>query len=435
MSSTSTQISKYIQSRGIKGPWKISGAKRDDFAGAVVIPSLAEADNLFKTLHSLAQNPPEILQRFWVLIVVNNRRDAPLAIKEDNFQTLQRLKVEEAPLKSLLIGWIEAASPGLELPAKGGVGLARKIGFDLALLRLTYDHPAPLLVSLDADTLVRPDYLPALIRHFQNYKSGGAVIPFCHQKGKTEEQERAIERYELFLRAYVLGLAGAGSPYAFHTVGSAMACTAEAYVKAGGMNSRAAGEDFYFLQQLAKTGGISQVKGTVVYPSARASNRVPFGTGRSISLQLAQGKGVVLFYQKDCFRILQDWLNLIAGNLATDGDKIQNMAHKIFPPLADFLDEIQFAKVWLKLQKNYSNPSVLFKAFHGWFDGLKTMKLIHHLSAGPFPRGEPEEVLPELLQWAGLESARKLRRQLDLLRDLQIGEAYCMGQDNSPRLK
>jgi hypothetical protein len=54
------------------------------------------------------------------------------------------------------------------------------------------------------------------------------VIPFCHQQGDTPEEDQAIRRYELFLRAYVLGLARAGSPCAFHTVGSAMACTAEA---------------------------------------------------------------------------------------------------------------------------------------------------------------------------------------------------------------
>jgi len=44
----------------------------------------------------------------------------------------------------------------------------------------------------------------------------------------------------------------AGSPYAYHTIGSAFACRAEAYIAAGGMNRRHAAEDFYFLQQLAK---------------------------------------------------------------------------------------------------------------------------------------------------------------------------------------
>ena len=48
----------------------------------------------------------------------------------------------------------------------------------------------------------------------------------------------------------------AGYPWAMYTVGSAFAVTAEAYVKRGGMNRRQAGEDFYFLQNLAHIGTV-----------------------------------------------------------------------------------------------------------------------------------------------------------------------------------
>jgi hypothetical protein len=319
---------------------------------------------------------------------------------------------------------VDAASEGLELPAKGGVGLARKIGFDLALTRLHYRQVDPLLISLDADTLVRPDYLPSLMRHFQGARVPGAVIPFCHQPGPTPEQDRAIRRYELFLRAYVLGLSRAGSPYAFHTVGSAMACRAGFYARMGGMNVRKAGEDFYFLQHLAKTGGVAQVKGTVVYPSARPSTRVPFGTGRSVSKLLGKEEGAVLFYQKDCFQVLRDWLGLVAQNLESEGKEIRVRTEKISVELAAHLDRIHFIGVWNKLRKNFRDPLKLSSAFHGWFDGLKTMKLIHYLSAGPMPRKEPESVMPELLRWAGLEPAKGIDQQLDLLREIQIGETY-----------
>jgi hypothetical protein len=420
-----SQITKYLQSRGLKGPWKIAGAYQEGFDGAVAIPALAESDHLFTTLQSLAQNPREILSRFFVLVVVNHREDALLSDKLDNEHTLQQLATGDSSLKGLHLAWVDAASKGLELPAKGGgVGLARKIGFDLALPRLRYGPPAPLLISLDADTLVRPDYLPALIRHFQGTKIPGAVIPFCHRPGSSPDQDRAIRRYELFLRAYVLGLSRAGSPYAFHTVGSAMACLAESYARMGGMNLRAAGEDFYFLQNLAKTGGIAQVKGTVVYPSARASKRVPFGTGRSIERLLGNEQVAGLFYQKDCFQILRDWLALIAQNLGSEGEDIRAEAERISAHLAEYLDSIRFITVWDKLRKNFRERILLISGFHGWFDGLKTMKLIHYLSAGPLPRSEPESVIPGFLQWAGLEPVEGLDNQLNLLREIQIGEPY-----------
>ncbi|MDI6755377.1 MAG: hypothetical protein QME78_13410 [Thermodesulfobacteriota bacterium] len=390
-----------------------------------MIPSLAEGQYLWATLASLAQNPSDLLSRFLILVVVNHRRDALLSDKLDNQQTLQMLAAKNPFLSGLCLGWVDAASAGLELPIKtGGVGLARKIGFDLALPRLGYQKVGPLLISLDADTLVRPDYLGAAIHHFRGAEASGAVIPFCHQPGSTTEEDRAIKRYELFLRAYVLGLSRAGSPYAFHTVGSAMACSAEAYVRAGGMNARQAGEDFYFLQHLAKTVGISQVKGTVVYPSPRASHRVPFGTGRSINRLLAGDKEAVMFYQTACFQILGEWLALIAQNINASGEEIRVKAERISKDLGAYLDNIRFSEVWEKLQKNFRDRATLLTGFHSWFDGLKTMKLLHHLSAGPLPRWEPDKTLPQLFQWAGLEPVNGIDGQLALLREMQIGEDY-----------
>jgi len=416
-------ISRYLKSKGIRGPWKTSGNERRDFEGAVVIPALAEKDSLFLTLDSLAKNPPGVLSRFLILIVVNNRGDADPAEKSENEETLDRISKREGIPQNLQIGWVDAASPGLELPLKeGGVGLARKIGFDLALPHLDFDHSPPLLISLDADTLVRSDYLPVVRQHFREVKEGGAVIPFSHQKGESPEQEAAIQRYELFLRSYVLALELAGSPYAFHTVGSTMACRADAYIRMGGMNQRKAGEDFYFLQHLAKTAGVRKLKGTTVFPSARISHRVPFGTGRSVSRLLADERSAVLFYRPECFQILRAWLLLVSENLDGEGDKIFRKGERISEYLGSFLARINFPITWQKLKKNFPAAPLLLRGFHHWFDGLKTLKLIHHLSAGPYPRCEPDLVIPEFLRWAGWNPPVGTERQLALLRRLQSGE-------------
>jgi hypothetical protein len=419
-------VGKYLASRAFTGPWAIAGTARNDFDGAVVIPSLAESSLLFSTLRSLAQNPEGRLSRFLVLAVVNHREDASSSEKTDNRETLKRLSAGGPDLAALQIAWVDAASPGLEIPAKsGGVGTARKIGFDLALPRLNYARSSsPLLISLDADTLARSDYLPAITLHFQKSKTPGAVISFCHQPGANPEEDRAIHRYELFLRTYVLGLGRAASPYAFHTLGSAMACTAEGYARTGGMNRRGAGEDFYFLQHLAKTGGVSRVKGTVVYPSARTSHRVPFGTGRSMTELLSQKEGAVLFYRVECFQLLADWLALVGETPEWEGKKFQEKTLNISSCLFDFLIKNKFESVWDKLQRNFPDSRILLKGFHDWFDGLKTMKLIHHLSAGPYPRQDPERVVPGLLRWAGLETVEGIDSQLELLRRVQIGEEY-----------
>jgi hypothetical protein len=412
-----------LKSRAAGGPWQIEGCAGVGFAGAVVIPALAESATLTATLSSLARNPPEMCARFLILVVVNHRADAPLPDKADNLATLKLLAAGDPQLSRLKLAWIDAASPGLEMPAKGGgVGLARRIGLDLALSRLDLRNGDPLLVCLDADTLAGPDYLPALVRHFEQSPCGAAVIPFCHQRGASAESDRIIKRYELFLRGYVLGLALAGSPYAFHSVGSAMACRASAYVKIGGMNNRAAGEDFYFLQQLARTVGVEQLTGTVVQPSPRASHRVPFGTGRSVSQMQANGEGEQLFYHPACFRELGAWLTLVAAHPDADGRSLRELAGEISACLGEYLDLNRFEEIWGKLRRNNPGHEAFLRAFHGWFDGLKTMKLIHHLSAGPFPRCEPESALADLFAWGGLAPVSGIEEQLEALRCLQNGE-------------
>lgn len=411
---------RYLSQRAVSSPWTIENCSGFGFSGVVVVPALAESTNLPATLASLAHNPEALLGDFLVLVVVNHREDAAPQDKADNLATLQML-AEAAGRWPINLAWVDAASAGRELPLQGGgVGMARKIGFDLALPRLSWGR-SPLLVSLDADTLVEPGYLPAVVDHFRRAAVGGAVIQFRHRDAETAAGQEIIDRYELFLRSYVLGLAYAGSPYAFHTVGSAMACTGDAYLRCGGMNCRRAGEDFYFLQQLKKTVGIDQVSGTVVHPSPRPSHRVPFGTGRSVAKALSEGEGAISFYHPECFALLRKWLALASGSFGLSGEAVMREAAGISPLLAGYLEGERFLASWERLSKGKRVREPFLAAFHEWFDGLRTMKLIHHLSAGGFPRCRFDEAVPELLAMAGAERVCDPRVGLELLRRIQNG--------------
>ncbi len=390
------------------------------FSGAIVIPSLTETANLPLTLESLSRNPPDLLERFLILVVVNQRVDASDAEKADNLETLRMLPFWKLQYRLANLCWIDAASTGKELPRKQGVGLARKIGLDLALQLLDYRNDNPLLICLDADTLVQPDYLPAITRHFAGSSAGGTVIPYRHRPASDPAGQSAIDRYELFLRLYVLGLERAGSPFAFHTVGSAMACTASAYIASGGMNRRLAGEDFYFLQQVHKTSGVAQLAGTVVHPSPRSSHRVPFGTGRAVGDMLADGEQRLLFYQPAVFSIVGEWQACVTEHCGEDALLLQNRAALISPVLRDYLEQVDFKKAWENLQKNSRGNAALMQAFHGWFDAFRTMRLIHELSDRVYPRIPPEEALLPLLEQDGaLCSDTTISGQLEFLRRLQ----------------
>ncbi|MDR0436812.1 MAG: hypothetical protein LBH22_00765, partial [Bacteroidales bacterium] len=97
-----------------------------------------------------------------------------------------------------------------------------------------------------------------------------------------EPEDRAILRYEIYMRCYHRNLVRIGSPYAFTALGSAMAVRVDAYRKMGGMVPKKSGEDFYFLQQLSKIGKVVTQNSVVVYPSNRLSDRVFFGTGPAL---------------------------------------------------------------------------------------------------------------------------------------------------------
>lgn len=412
-------ISSYLHKRAVAAPWLINEPPGRLFAGAVVIPSLAESPNLPQTLASLSLNPAELLSQFLILVVVNHRVDAPPAEKADNRATVALLPAWKREYGLEHLHWVDAASPGSELPSRQGVGLGRKIGLDLALAHLDFTVGDPVMVCLDADTIVQPDYLGAIRSHFAAATAGGAAIPFRHRPAADLPGQAAIDRYELFLRAYVLGLEQAGSPYAFQTVGSAMACRASAYVAGGGMNRRLAGEDFYFLQQVHKVAGVAPLSGTCVYPSPRASHRVPFGTGRSVGDMLADGCGRLIFYQPVLFQILGEWLAAVAGHGGADGAQLLQRAGRISPHLHGYLEQAGFSAAWANLVRHNPGQERLMTAFQGWFDAFRTMRLMHHLTDAAYPRIAPEEAIPPLMERAGCAGPADVAGMLERLRTLQ----------------
>ncbi len=406
-------LEKYLKTRAITSPWTVSGTNRADFSAVIVVPVLAERENLPAMLDSLCFNSAECLARTLIVIVVNNRVDVSSAEFSDNQKTLDWL--HSIPYSPLNLAWIDASSPGFELPAKDGVGLARKIGFDAALQRVDWNID-PILISLDADTLVEPDYLSVIFDHFSVGKNRAAVIPFRHQFSPIASQEKAIRRYELYLRSYLFGLSMAGSPYAFHCIGSAFACRATAYIRAGGMNRRCGGEDFYFLQQLAKTSVVEAVNGTVVHPSPRFSHRVPFGTGRVIQEQVERETLPFHFVAAAGFKILKEWLDLIRCHVDEPADQINEQSANISAVLNQFLTELNFSSTWEKLQNNHASREQRLTAFHHWFDGLRTRQLLTRIEN---ERHSPAVLVAELLSWGGYGEIENELEQLKLLETLQ----------------
>jgi hypothetical protein len=145
------------------------------------------------------------------------------------------------------------------------------------------------------------------------------------------------------------------------------------------MNRRTAAEDFYFMQQLVKTGRVIEIGDTVVHPSARASQRVHLGTGFRMTEQLQNPDAPVTAYHPEIYSVLGRWLDAVRGGLSSRGSELIERAATINPELAGYLADSEFEVVWDALCEQHREPTNRLRAFHVWFDALRTLRLVHRL--------------------------------------------------------
>ncbi len=339
------------------------------FKWFVIIPVYDENEYIGRTLTSLSAVAG--IDQVLVVLVVNHPKDAPLGRKVASVKLLSRLEQHEFPLPNLeyLVAF----------DLEGGVGKARKLGMDACLATLDPESVEQAVFwSLDADSIVARDYIVAVVEELKQHPEFSALsIGIRHQEGNTPELECAIRKYEQYLVHYVERLRSAGSPYAFLAIGSAFAVSSVAYLRAGGMRVRTGGEDFYFLQAVAKIGKVGVLERKLVYPSPRPSDRVPFGTGPMVRNLLVGG--AVPEIPDAPFEELR---NLLAEVSQTDALVDPNaFLARLSPAVRNFLLKEGFTKVWSQVLINIPpTPVARQTAFHQWFDGLKTLRLLHSLS-------------------------------------------------------
>ena len=362
----------YLKKRGISGPWKIKPLITRAFNQAIVIPAYAELEFLPLTIESINQNKPELLNQTLVVVVVNNANNSPQSIKANNQLTIQKINDNNY---QFTLAVVDAASPGLELALKhAGVGLARKIGMDLALPHLT--SPQSLIFCTDADTQVSPDYLSKVKQIFKSQNTSAAVIGSSHLKSQDSAINDAIGQYEKFLKTTAEKMKRAGSPYGYVSMGSTIVCTAEAYCAVGGMPRKKATEDFYFLQELTKYCGVHNISETLVFPSPRPISRVYLGTGFRME-QIQNGFDIAkLFYSEGAFWYLSQWLQLGSHAWEVNLKDLFKNTNTIHPNLVEFLKLESIEDIWSKIQKNAPSELHFTEQFHRWFDGLKTIRFL-----------------------------------------------------------
>jgi hypothetical protein len=390
-------IVKYLEKYSSKS-WKVNSNFNKKFKTIIVIPAISELENLPSLINSLLQNSKKYFDETLILFVINNLESASEEVKINNYKSMELIKTYSN--ENLNVDFIDASTVGNELDEKnGGVGLARKIGMDLALTLFDYSSTKQnLLVCLDGDCTVENNYITTIREYFNNNKISAGYVNFSHSDILDEANERAIINYEIFLRYYVLGLIYAKSPYAYHSIGSTMVCDTDSYVKVQGMNKRKAAEDFYFMEKLSKITKIKKIDGTAVLPSSRGSWRVPFGTGQSVNRFLDDVQNEYILYSPKSFGVLKKWIELFNSEEVLSADEYLEKSEIISKSLNKFLVSNNFKKSWTKIVKNSSSSLQIQKQKSLWFDGFRTLKLIHYLRDSEFPPINMFDALDELFE-------------------------------------
>jgi hypothetical protein len=424
MSNLPEGVLKYLSKYSLP-KWKLEFNAPLNIESVIVVPALSEYYDIQELLESLLKNDNKYFSSTLVIFVINNTAQSGDEIKRDNRNSIENIrniinhKIDSGFTKKIIssglnFGLVDASTKGNEFPVKeAGAGLARKIGMDLALAAFDYStNRKKIIISLDADCIIKKNYLTTIIDNFNNKNLSAAVIKFEHRIVEPETTA-AIICYEIFLRYYILGLKLADSPFAFHTVGSTMAFDIGTYISAGGMNKRKAGEDFYFLEKIAKRKRIEKIDSTAVYPSSRISWRVPFGTGPRIKRFISRIQDEYLLYDPESFIILKNWLEEFNKPVILSSEKYLKIAGNIHPDLYQFLVINDFENSWDKILNNSKSLTQLEKQKLFWFDGFRTLKLIHYLRDNSFPLIDMFDALDLILSYFDSGPGFKRRRGIN----------------------
>ncbi len=380
----------------------------------IAIPAYYEKDILL-TLNSLAENTG-YSSNIEVIIVINENQSCSKKISNFHHQQHQQLLVWSKKNKTRQLSFYPIYIKNID-DKKAGAGMARKIAMDEAFQRFEKAGNLNGIISnLDADTIVEKNYLFEIEKEaLKRNKIKAYSIHFEHllSDDLTNENKLAIISYELHLRYFINMQRFLKLPFAYQIMGSAMAVKAFAYAEAFGMNKRQAGEDFYFLQKFIKTGQFKNINSTTVFPAARISQRVPFGTGRALYDILTLGKSPDTYNFKS-FIALKSFTDKIEA-LYTNFNAVFNSFDE---PVIEFFTSVGFEKRYLQIKNNTKDFNAFKKRLFQWFDAFLLMKYLHYTRDRYYPNIGIEEATDFYFKISGLQEGIDLAQKLNILQKI-----------------
>ncbi len=291
---------------------------------------------------------------------------------------------------------IDRASKGEGWKGKqSGVGWARKLLMDKIADEANTDD---IIITLDGDTTFNKKYFSSVRSNFEvSPESAGISVPYYHRRCGREAEDRAMLRYELYMRTYAINMWRINNPYHFTALGSAIAVPVSSYKAIGGITPRNSGEDFYFIQKLVKYGKLMTWNEEKVYPAPRFSDRVPFGTGPAM-IKGARGDW-------DSYPIYHPQ---IFDEVKITYDAFDALYESDFStPVGDYLQTVlKHQEVWAPLRKNSITAKQFRRACTEKVDALRIFQFLKN--AHSKLKSRDEDCLYDLLKIIDMEKLKEL---------------------------
>jgi len=370
--------------------------KPNDNVGIIVVIPCYDDDFVFQTLENInVTNKPNCAVE--VIVVVNSGENTEIDIVNKNQITLKNLiNISESNNYYFKILPILIEN----VPKKfAGVGNARKTGMDEAVRRFTQiENVNGVIVSLDSDCRIGKNYFTEIEKYFiNNSKSECCTINFQHDFDKNlylEKEIVACRLYEIYLRYFRLCLAATGFPFCFHTIGSCFAVKALCYCKSGGMARLQAGEDFYFLHKAAQNTKIGRIDAKLVFPAPRISDRVPFGTGKTIRKIIENQHYKV--YNFELFMLLKNFFAFFDNIFDSKNIDLEFIPKEII----NFLSEEKLTAIFQETILNTKRKEQFIKRLYSKFDAFFIIKFLNSFNnSKDFPPIDLFEAIKKLLDY------------------------------------
>ena len=401
-------IRKILERHACLFEGKVKFPKKDEIRKLICIPVLADQE-IFENLNSILEQKDENTK---ILILVNEPENSPENITKENKQIFKKLsRIEEVHVSYI------------KFPEKiAGVGLARRVLMDEAVCIATEGGKKTeegVIISLDADTSVEGKWLSEIQKFYEKNRGDVGICYFEHRFSPDVEKEGVL--WELFLRYWKNSLTIFGYPY-FYPIGSTITCKVSVYALSGGMNTRQAGEDFYFVSKLIPAFRTRYIRAKV-FPKARVSERTPFGTGKAIAQSLRGERKLSEIWKFECF---EEVGKIIKEVKEVESEKdIRKIPGKLPESFLKFISSSRNLKEsFSNLVERSGEVKTFKKNFITFFNPFRVFKFVNFLSSQKGLGGieiETQKLIQKITQRYNLSQKRH-----------NLSQKYNLSQKQNP---